>query len=159
MSQMQRMLSLPPLASCWPSGLHFKPHTSYLCPEKVLIKLWELGALASFVCIWESMDPLDSKWVYVGFQSSELILPLCYSSKVRILENWFVSHIWSYLLDVPIANTLLVPFIQDTDVTMSLSFSVSKSYFISPVSAFHKYTVYARHTASILPLLQSSKFR
>jgi hypothetical protein len=159
MSQMQSMLSLPPLANYCPSGLHFKPHTSYLWPENELIRLWESGTLTSLLWIWESIDPLDKRWVQVGFQSRELILPLCWSSKVLIFANWFVSHIWSYLLEVPIAKTLLDPFIQETEVTISLSFSVSKSCFMSPVSAFHKYTVWARHTANILPLLQSSKLR
>ena len=84
MSQMQRILSLPPLASCYPSGLHFKPHTSWRCPKNVLTMLWESGALISFVWIWESIEPLESKWLKVGFQSSELILPLCCSSSVLI---------------------------------------------------------------------------
>ena len=66
---------------------------------------------------------------------------------VLMLSNLTVSHKCTYLLEVPIASTWLLPFIHETDVTMSLSFSVSNNCLISPLSEFHRYTVCAKHTA------------
>jgi len=156
---MQSRLSLPPLASCYPSGLHFSPHTSCLCDWYVQTMLYVGGALTSLVWINESSDPLEIRFPWEGFHDRELTRPSCCPLIVLILANWLVSQRCICLLEVPIARTELVPFIHATDVTMSLSFSVSKSCLISPVSEFHRYTVYARQTARMLCWLQSNRFR
>lgn len=65
-------LSLPPLAKCMPEELHFRPHTSCLCPLYVLT-MWD-RILTSLLMIIVSIPPLVRMW---SLQSSELTLRWC----------------------------------------------------------------------------------
>ncbi len=159
MSQMQSRLSLPPLPNYWPSGLHLSPQTSYLCPLKLHSRL-ELGfILMSLLWIIESKDPLERREEWSGFQERDPILPSCWPSNVLIFSNLTVSKRCIYLVEVPTARMELLPFIQATEVTISLSFSVSNNYLMSPDSEFQRYTVWAKQTDKILSLLQSRRFK
>ena len=148
MSQIISWLSLPPLASYKPSGLHLRPHTSYLWPSNRHIRLFYI--LISLCRIIESREPLLS--MFGPFHASEPILPRCWPLKVLMHCDVSTSHSWIYLLEVPIASLLslssscwwcwqLALGRQATEVTITSSSSVSNKRLVSPVFPCHRYTV------------------
>lgn len=96
--QIISLLSFPPLASCWPSKDHLRPHTSYLCPACLWVML--LLALRSLLKIILSLEPV---LIVDPFHETALTLDKC-PPKVLTILQWFVSQIWVSPWLVPIAR-------------------------------------------------------
>lgn len=92
------LLSLPPLASCWPSKLHFKPQTSCLCESNFLTM--PLPILMSLLRIFLSLDP---ELTIDPFQEIALTLAKWPPSVLTSLQ-WLVSQIYVSPELVPIAR-------------------------------------------------------
>lgn len=110
--QIISLLSLPPDASCCSSGLHLRPHTSYLCPSSLAKK--SSLALISLCNIDLSREPLLMKDVFHAIQP---ILP-SWPAYFLTIFYFYTSQVYKIPLVVPTAKWS-PPLLQLTLVTCS----------------------------------------
>jgi hypothetical protein len=149
--QIINLLSFPPEASYCSSGLHFKPHTSCLCPSSFAKK--SIFCLISRCKMVLSLDPLLKNELFHAMQP---ILPSC---PLNFFTIFYLST--SQFCSIPLLVPTARNFPEFDQLTLVMVSWGPRSYNLVTleVLALQRYTQDPSPTARTLSQLQSTRFR